>query len=59
MSIIKLSDSKSLDAKEILVTCSCGCNSGVSIRIETDYWDASKPDLNSDVFAYCTILSGN
>ena len=48
---------KSQDGKELLVTCSCGCDSGVSIRVEKDYWDASKPD--NDIFAYCTILSGN
>lgn len=48
---------KSQDGKELLVTCSCGCDSGVSIRINQDYWNASKPD--NDIFAYCTILSGN
>lgn len=48
---------KSSDGDELLVTCSCGCDSGVSIRLERDWWDASKPD--NDTFAYCTILSGN
>lgn len=48
---------KSSDGDELLVTCSCGCDSGVSIRLEGDWRDASKPD--NDTFAYCTILSGN
>ena len=49
---------KSSDGNELLVTCSCGCDSGVSIRLERDCWDSSRsPD--DDTFAYCTILSGN
>ena len=46
---------KSSDGKELLVACSCGCDSGVVIRIERDCWDISKPD--DDTFAYCTIVS--
>lgn len=49
---------KSSDGNELLVTCTCGCDSGVSIRVERDCWDPSKsPD--DDTFAYCTMLSGN
>lgn len=48
---------KSQDGKELLVTCSCGCDSGVSIRVEQDCLDPSKSD--NDTFAYCTILSRN
>ena len=48
---------KSQDGKELLVTCSCGCDSGVSIRVEKDYWDPSRPQ--GDTFVYHTILSGN
>lgn len=48
---------KTNDGKELMITCSCGCDSGVSIRVEQDYWNAGKSD--NDTFAYCTILSGN
>lgn len=48
---------KSQDGKELLVTCSCGCDSGVSIRVEQDCWDPSRPQ--DDTFVYHTILSGN
>lgn len=49
---------KSSDGKELLVTCSCGCDSGVSIRIEQYCLNSNKISDN-DTFAYCTILSGN
>lgn len=48
---------RSDDGKELIVTCECGCDSGVSIRVEKNCWVSSKPD--NDTFAYCTVLSGN
>ena len=44
---------KSQDGKELLVTCSCSCDSGVSIRMN------SSKISDNDTFAYCTILCGN
>lgn len=48
---------KSSDGDELLVTCTCGCGSMVSIRIEQYCRDVSDPSDN-DLFVYCTILSG-
>lgn len=48
---------KSGDGKELIVSCSCGCDEGVHIIIEKDHIDGL--DAKTDTFAYVTCLSGN
>ena len=48
---------KSDDGKELIVSCSCGCDEGVHIRIEKDHIDGL--DAKTDTFVYVVCLSGN
>lgn len=41
---------KSDDGKELIVTCSCGCDDGVHIRIDKDMYDD---------YAYFTYINSN
>ena len=47
---------KSEDDKDLIVTCRCGCDEGLHIRIEHEYIN-DNPD--SDIFCYITYLNSN
>lgn len=49
---------KSEDGKELIVTCRCGCDEGLHIRIERDdpAWNIDPKD---ETFCYVTCLNSN
>lgn len=49
---------KSEDGKELIVTCRCGCDEGLHIRIEKDF-PAGNIDIKNDTFCYVTYLNSN
>lgn len=40
---------KSKDNKEMIITCDCGCDEGIRVKIDTSYGD----------YCYLTYISGN
>lgn len=48
---------RSRDSKELIITCDCGCDNGLHIRIDKHHIDGL--DSKTDTFAYATCLSGN
>ena len=54
----KLAVLKSADDKDLIVTCRCGCDEGVHIRIERDD-PAINIDPENDTLCYVTCLSSN
>lgn len=49
---------KSDDGKDLIVTCRCGCDEGLHIRIERDD-PADNIDPENDTFCYATCLNSN
>lgn len=49
---------KSEDDKDLIVTCRCGCDEGLHIRIEKDL-PAGNIDSKNDTFCYVTCLNSN
>ena len=49
---------KSEDDKDLIVTCRCGCDEGLHIRIERDE-AADNIDPENDTFCYVTCLNSN
>lgn len=49
---------KSEDDKDLIVTCRCGCDEGLHIRIEHDD-PAVNIDPENDTFCYVTCLNSN
>lgn len=47
---------KSDDRKDLIVTCECGCDEGLHIRVEHEHIN-DNPD--SDMFCYITCLNSN
>lgn len=45
---------RSKDGTELIVTCECGCEDTIHIRVVKDCWDMDRDD-----FAFLTYLSGN
>lgn len=41
------------DKKDIIVSCKCGCENGLHIRIDHDSYDKDEP------YAFITYLNGN
>lgn len=48
---------RSDDGKELIVTCHCGCDEGIRIRIERDHYERMDPQ--KDHFAFVNCLSNN
>ena len=49
---------KSDDGKDLIVTCGCGCDEGVHIRIEKNL-PAINIDPDDETFCYVTYLNSN
>lgn len=49
---------KSEDDKDLIVTCRCGCDEGLHIRIEHDD-PAVNIDSENDTYCYATCLNSN
>ena len=49
---------KSDDGKDLIVTCRCGCDEGVRIRIECDD-PAENIDPENETYCYVTCLNSN
>lgn len=49
---------KSEDDKDLIVTCRCGCDEGLHIRIEHDD-PAVNIDPENDIYCYATCLNSN
>ena len=49
---------KSDDDKDLIVTCRCGCDEGLHIRIEHD-GPAVNIDPENDIYCYATCLNSN
>lgn len=47
---------KSNDGKELIVTCKCGCDSGVHIQIVREYENINPED---ELYCYINYLSNN
>lgn len=48
---------RSKDKSELIVTCRCGCDEGIHIRIERDHFENMNP--TDDDFCYATCIGGN
>ncbi|MBC5688118.1 hypothetical protein H8S37_04115 [Mediterraneibacter sp. NSJ-55] len=48
---------KSNNGKELIVSCDCGCDDGVHIRIEKDCYEGLPDD--TDTYAYVTCIGAN
>ena len=48
---------RSDDGKELIVTCHCGCDEGVHIRIKQDLFEGTDP--KESYFAFVNCLSNN
>ena len=45
---------RSKDGNELIVTCTCGCEDAIHIRVDKDPWD-----MGFDDFALMSYMSGN
>lgn len=55
---MKLAILKSVDGKDLIVTCRCGCDEGLHIRIERDD-PAENINPEYDTYCYVTCLNSN
>lgn len=43
---------KTNDDKELIITCDCGCEEGLHIKVEKDYYDGSDSDMDTFLLLY-------